>query len=158
MHFIAQLHYILAIKFAILQSLILLTRSSRNWHSHRFWKNWTIFMLTWVNRTRQFKVAHNRIRTFDKLHHVCVYPLRRKIAGIKVYTIRFWTIAFHKWLIVVQSIPRTVIDFSKFALRRIFNTFKKLILIAVGLLPENAICNLGCFNQVGNTFAFSNRQ
>ena len=158
MHFIAQLHYILAIKITILQYFIFFTRSRRNWHSRRLWKNWPIFMLAWVNRTRHFKVAHNRIRTFDKLHHVCVYPLRRKIAGIKIHAVWLWAVALHKRFIVIQSIPRTVIDFSKFAFGRILDTFEKLILIAVSLLPENAICNLGGFNQVGNAFAFSNRQ
>ena len=158
MHFIAQLHYILAIKITILQYFIFFTRSRRNWHSRRLWKNWPIFMLAWVNRTRHFKVAYNRIRALNKIQHVGIYPIHRKIAGIKINSVWLWTVTLYEWLIVIQSIPRAVIDFSKFAFGRILDTFEKLILIAVSLLPENAICNLGGFNQVGNAFAFSNRQ
>ena len=156
--FIAQFHHIFAIKFAKLDGLILLTRCVLKGHSHGLWHDRTVFMLVGVDSSWGFKVPHNCILIIHKRQKHGIDTRHIKIRWIKIHTHWFGAVPFDEGLVVIQPIPRSVIDFCEPTFCGILDTRQKFLFITDGLFPKNLIRNFRCFDQMRDAFALRFRQ
>ena len=151
--FIAQFHHIFAIKFAKLDGLILLTRCVLKGHSHGFWHDRTVFMLVGVDSSWGFKVPHNCILIIHKRQKHGIDTRHIKIRWIKIHTHWLGAVPFDEGLVVIQPIPRSVIDLCEPTFCGILDARQKFLFITDGLFPKNLIRNFRCFDQMRDALA-----
>ena len=136
----------------------MLSRCILKRHSHGFWHDRTIFMLVGVYPSRSFEIPHNRILIFHKRQEHGVDTRYTKIRWIEIHARRLGAISFDERLVVIQSIPRSVIDLCEPTFCGILDTCQKFLFISDGLFPKNLIRNFRRFDQMRDALSLSFRQ